>query len=99
MLETVTIGQATLHCGDCREVLPLLPKCDLILTDPPYGIGEDGGSFRGRKGQGHRVLEKLGWEAAFLDGAFVVAQRNSMRELGEIVRQQSRARITPAPYA
>ena len=62
MVEKVTIGRATLYLGDCREVLPLLPKCDLILTDPPYGIGEDGGSFRGRKGQGHRVLEKLGWD-------------------------------------
>ncbi len=36
---------------------------------------------------------------AFLDGAFVVAQRNAMRELGEVVRQQSRSRITPAPHA
>ena len=25
--------------GDCRDVLPLLPKVDLVLTDPPYGIG------------------------------------------------------------
>ena len=25
--------------GDCREILPTLPKCDLLLTDPPYGIG------------------------------------------------------------
>ena len=56
------IGNATLYHGDCREVLPLLPKCDLILTDPPYGIGEDGGRFRDRKGGGHRVLEKLGWD-------------------------------------
>lgn len=24
--------------GDCRDILPLLPKVDLILTDPPYGI-------------------------------------------------------------
>lgn len=24
--------------GDCREVLPSLPKVDLVLTDPPYGI-------------------------------------------------------------
>ena len=24
--------------ADCREVLPLLPKVDLVLTDPPYGI-------------------------------------------------------------
>ena len=25
--------------GDCREILPQLPKVDLVLTDPPYGIG------------------------------------------------------------
>lgn len=25
--------------GDCREILPTLPKVDLVLTDPPYGIG------------------------------------------------------------
>ena len=25
--------------GDCREILPLLPKVHLVLTDPPYGIG------------------------------------------------------------
>lgn len=25
--------------GDCREVLPFLPKTDLLLTDPPYGGG------------------------------------------------------------
>jgi len=27
--------------GDCRDILPHLPKVDLVLTDPPYGIGED----------------------------------------------------------
>jgi len=26
----------TIYHGDCREVLPTLPKCDLLLTDPPY---------------------------------------------------------------
>ena len=41
MTEKVTIGDAELWLGDCREVLPLLPACDLILTDPPYGIGAD----------------------------------------------------------
>lgn len=25
--------------ADCRDILPLLPKVDLVLTDPPYGIG------------------------------------------------------------
>ena len=31
----------TLIHGDCREILPLLPKVDLVLADPPYGIGYD----------------------------------------------------------
>jgi site-specific DNA-methyltransferase (adenine-specific) len=26
----------TIYHGDCREVLPSLPKVDLVLTDPPY---------------------------------------------------------------
>ena len=28
----------TIYHGDCREVLPTLPKVDLVLTDPPYGM-------------------------------------------------------------
>ncbi|HMG43954.1 MAG TPA: DNA methyltransferase [Acidimicrobiales bacterium] len=33
-------GQITLYHGDCREVLPSLPRdsVDLIVTDPPYGV-------------------------------------------------------------
>ena len=27
----------TLYHGDCRDVLPRLEMCDLLLTDPPYG--------------------------------------------------------------
>jgi DNA modification methylase len=29
----------TIYHGDCREILPTLPRTDLVLTDPPYGIG------------------------------------------------------------
>ena len=27
-----------IYLGDCRDILPSLPKVDLVLTDPPYGI-------------------------------------------------------------
>ena len=42
---TVTITQ-----GSCTEVLPTLEpnSVDLILTDPPFGIGADTGGFRQR---------------------------------------------------
>lgn len=28
----------TIFHGDCRHILPHLPKVDLVLTDPPYGV-------------------------------------------------------------
>ena len=43
MPEVVTIGDATLYCGDCLEILPTLPKVDAVITDPPYSSG---GAFR-----------------------------------------------------
>lgn len=38
MTQPVTIGRATLYLGDCRDLLPTLPKVDAVVTDPPYGI-------------------------------------------------------------
>lgn len=35
------IGDATLYLGDCREILPTLGRVDAVVTDPPYGIGEN----------------------------------------------------------
>jgi DNA modification methylase len=31
----------TIYHADCRDIVPLLPKVDLILTDPPYGTGQN----------------------------------------------------------
>ena len=33
-----TIGSATLYLGDCRDVLPTLPRAsvDVVVTSPPY---------------------------------------------------------------
>jgi site-specific DNA-methyltransferase (adenine-specific) len=38
-------GDITLYHGDCREVLPLLGRdsIDLVVTDPPYGVGFQSG--------------------------------------------------------
>lgn len=48
----------TLYHGDCKEILPTLPKFDLVLTDPPYGIN----AARTRNSQ------KDGWRDYGCDG-------------------------------
>ena len=37
-IETIAEG-VTLYLGDCREIMPTLPRVDAVVTDPPYGIG------------------------------------------------------------
>jgi len=60
----------TIYHGDCREILPGLEPVDLVLTDPPYGIGEDGGQKnRWRTGDGRRKdgplkYQKMDWDRA-----------------------------------
>lgn len=40
---------ATLYCGDCRDVLPVLDQIHTVITDPPYGIeGGTGGTSKAR---------------------------------------------------
>jgi len=39
VVEPVTIGNATLYLGDCRDILPTLGKVDAVVTDPPFGMG------------------------------------------------------------
>jgi len=67
MAEKVTIGDCTLYHGDCREVLPMLPDFDLLLTDPPYGVfrsiqqgdGRGWGGFRGGEHQDAQAWDEL----------------------------------------
>jgi site-specific DNA-methyltransferase (adenine-specific) len=37
-MDRVIIGNSTLYCGDCFEILPgLLIKADAVISDPPFG--------------------------------------------------------------
>ena len=63
----VVIGNATLYLGDCREILPTLPKVDAVVTDPPYGIGEKmrGGTW----GAADKYADFRRWDIAPDDSA------------------------------
>lgn len=53
-------GGITIYCGDCREVLPLLGPIDMILTDPPYGIGFAAQPTKWQRLAGHQPKQ---WDA------------------------------------
>lgn len=33
-------GGITIYCGDCLEVMPGLNPVDVVIADPPYGVGK-----------------------------------------------------------
>ncbi len=54
----------TIYHGDCKDVLPDLLKVDLILTDPPYGIGAyAAGSMGGAVLAKQSRFEATTWDA------------------------------------
>lgn len=59
------------HCADCLDILRQLPdKCiDLILTDPPYGLGIDGQKESKSKNPKHnrKGHEKKDWDSCIPD--------------------------------
>lgn len=50
----------TIYHGDCLDILPQLPKVDLVLTDPPYGIGIANNPVR-------QMHEKKKWDDSPVD--------------------------------
>ncbi|MGE5566178.1 MAG: DNA-methyltransferase [Parcubacteria group bacterium] len=56
-----TIGDCTLYLGDCRDILPTLGPVDAVVTDPPYGIGQDGGRVHRLRSRA-AVHTKRGWD-------------------------------------
>lgn len=58
-IKKVIVGDATLYCGDCMDIMPTLGEVDAVVTDPPYGIGMDGGNV-GYKGENN--FKKKSWD-------------------------------------
>jgi DNA modification methylase len=56
----------TIYHGDCREILPGLGPVDLVLTDPPYGIGADK-NLRANKQHGKAVAPSRDYGTASWD--------------------------------
>jgi len=92
VVSPVTIGNATLYLGDCREILPSLPKADAVVTDPPYGIREARGKNASRTKPRQGIQLKMpgrtivardfgndGWDDDPLDTSTIDLIRNGAR--------------------
>jgi site-specific DNA-methyltransferase (adenine-specific) len=62
----------TIYHGDAREIVPAIGRVDLVLTDPPYGLGDKltGGSW------GRRIGEATKWDS-LVDGVPALVKRGT----------------------
>lgn len=53
----------TIYHGIHQDVVPFLETYDLLMTDPPYGIGRDGKPRSTSSHGGHKGYEFMGWDS------------------------------------
>ena len=76
----------TIYHGDCRDVLDLweglrTQSFDLLLTDPPYGIGRDAShASTGPTGGGRKAYPFLGWDTECPSAETFAVLRSVTRE-------------------
>lgn len=67
-----------IYCGDCRDIMPTLPKFDACVTDPPYGIGESAGKNKSRGCAAKaRDYGNLDWDNGTVDQTLINSCVNS----------------------
>ncbi len=77
----------TIYHGDCREILPSLEPVDLVLTDPPYGIGYSSVRLNYPKAtfsepiKGDDSLECVEWLLSVLKGDAIIWGANNWPHL------------------
>lgn len=71
MSEPVIIGRATLYLGDCRDILPTLPKVDAVVTDPPYGVLDEAWDDMGKRELARFTMSWLGLVAPLSERAII----------------------------
>lgn len=80
------IGRATLYLGDCRDILPTLPKVGHIITDPPYSARTHAGHDAGaRPGMDGAARSDLGYGALSIDDVNALSDIFTASSYGWIV--------------
>lgn len=61
----------TIYHGDCREILPLIPKVELVLTDPPFSALTHKNSKSNRDGlSDHKAIDFHSIDFAMIESLF-----------------------------
>lgn len=62
----------TIYHGDCRDILPSLPKVDLVFADPPFNVGKPYGNSDWRDDFGEWCAEWIAscWDLVLPIGSF-----------------------------
>jgi len=100
MTEVVTIGRATLYCGDAYQIRPTLGWMDADVLDPPYLFNNSGGgAFRKARGASDQIVEEgldRGFDRSIIDprlcgAAVVFCHNDEIKDLVPAIVDDERA--------